>query len=153
MTHTVFFGEGLPESFFRGFQDLKQCDLLIVIGTSLQVQPFASIVDRVPPTCPRVLINLEAVGEADELDFGGNSLFGRFRETGFDWDGKGWAGKRDVLYLGKADDGVRELAEHLGWLEDLEKLYQDGHAKLDEEMGKRKVDAMRTVCPTLDANL
>ncbi len=38
-----------------------RCDLLVVMGTSLVVQPFASLVDRVPPDCPRLLINREKV--------------------------------------------------------------------------------------------
>ena len=39
----VFFGEQLPPRFFRQLQtDLPRCDLLIVMGTSLAVQPFAS---------------------------------------------------------------------------------------------------------------
>ena len=32
-------------------------DLLIVMGTSLGVQPFASLTDEVPASCPRLLIN------------------------------------------------------------------------------------------------
>eukprot|EP01027_Heterolobosea_sp_BB2_P009987 GEZU01014705.1.p1 GENE.GEZU01014705.1~~GEZU01014705.1.p1 ORF type:complete len:157 (-),score=12.88 GEZU01014705.1:16-486(-) len=44
----VFFGESLPERFFRlVLQDFPKCDLLIVIGTSLKVNPFASLVNRV----------------------------------------------------------------------------------------------------------
>jgi NAD-dependent deacetylase sirtuin 2 len=43
----VFFGENLPQKFFdRVEADLKACDLLIVMGTSLTVQPFACLVDR-----------------------------------------------------------------------------------------------------------
>ena len=42
----VFFGEQLPERFFRlRFDDFNSCDLLIVMGTSLKVQPFASLCD------------------------------------------------------------------------------------------------------------
>lgn len=42
----VFFGENLPEKFYvLPHQDFKQCDLLIIMGTSLTVQPFASLVD------------------------------------------------------------------------------------------------------------
>ena len=56
----VFFGENLPERFFKCVRDdFKQCDLLIVLGTSLVVQPFASLIDRVGPHCPRLLINME----------------------------------------------------------------------------------------------
>jgi Sir2 family len=40
----VFFGEALPEAFFeRVQQDMPACDLLIVLGTSLMVQPFAML--------------------------------------------------------------------------------------------------------------
>jgi len=35
-----------------------QCDLLIVIGTALAVQPFASIVDIIDDKVPKVLINM-----------------------------------------------------------------------------------------------
>lgn len=42
----VFFGENLPEKFYvLPHQDFKQCDLLIIMGTSLTVQPFASLVE------------------------------------------------------------------------------------------------------------
>ncbi len=43
----------------RSAPDFQECDLLIVMGTSLQVQPFASLVQKVPQSCPRLLINRE----------------------------------------------------------------------------------------------
>lgn len=43
-------------------KDLPKCELLIIMGTSLVVHPFASLVDNVPDETPRLLINLEAVG-------------------------------------------------------------------------------------------
>ena len=44
----VFFGENLPRRFFDAVEnDLPKCDLLIIMGTSLVVQPFAQMVDRV----------------------------------------------------------------------------------------------------------
>jgi len=43
----VFFGENLPPRFFHcAEKDMPKCDLLIVMGTSLVVQPFASLVDK-----------------------------------------------------------------------------------------------------------
>lgn len=40
----TFFGEALPARFHRRrLSDLPQADLLIVMGTSLQVQPFADM--------------------------------------------------------------------------------------------------------------
>ena len=43
----VFFGEGLPERFFAlADSDFEACDLLLVMGTSLVVQPFAGLIGR-----------------------------------------------------------------------------------------------------------
>ena len=40
----VFFGQSLPEEFHRQMElDKDECDLLIVIGSSLKVQPVALI--------------------------------------------------------------------------------------------------------------
>ena len=59
----VFFGEALPRRFFECAQrDFQQCDLLLVMGTSLVVQPFASLIDQPRPGTPRLLINREKVG-------------------------------------------------------------------------------------------
>lgn len=53
----VFFGEPLPVRFKDLYEtDLGTCDLLIVMGTSLKVAPFAGLVYRVPQTTPRLLV-------------------------------------------------------------------------------------------------
>ncbi|VDK21871.1 unnamed protein product, partial [Anisakis simplex] len=40
----VFFGENLPKRFFKcAVSDFPKCDLLIIMGTSLVVQPFAGL--------------------------------------------------------------------------------------------------------------
>ena len=47
----VFFGQSLPEEFHRQMQlDKDDCDLLVVIGSSLKVQPVALI-----PSMPLLL--------------------------------------------------------------------------------------------------
>ena len=59
----IFFGEAIPQLFFdRQEEDFKRCRLLLIIGTSLKVFPFASLIDVAPPLAPRVLINREPVG-------------------------------------------------------------------------------------------
>ncbi|XP_013142158.1 PREDICTED: NAD-dependent protein deacetylase sirtuin-2-like, partial [Papilio polytes] len=64
----VFFGESLPERFQTCLQeDFQKCDLLIIMGSSLEVQPFASLIDMVPEWCPRLLINREKAGERSPL--------------------------------------------------------------------------------------
>lgn len=124
------FGESLPATFFQRLSDFRTCDLLITIGTSLKVQPFASLIDRVGDDVPRLLINLESVGEIDEFDTSSNSLFGgSYREEGFDFNGLTRGGKeyaRDAKWLGEADKGIRELADALGWTEELEELFEKG---------------------------
>ncbi|KAJ1806338.1 NAD-dependent protein deacetylase sirtuin-2, partial [Coemansia sp. RSA 2599] len=108
----TFFGEGLPSRFFDLLeQDFAKCDLLIVMGTSLLVQPFASLVNDVSSSVPRLLINRVRVGEA------------KVRGPGFDFDGR-HAGQlhRDALILGDCDQACALLAERLGWEEELRGL-------------------------------
>ncbi|KAI9727268.1 MAG: Sir2 histone deacetylase Hst2 [Chrysothrix sp. TS-e1954] len=95
----VFFGEALPSNFFSNRSLPASSDLCIILGTSLTVQPFASLPTMAEEGTPRVLINLERVGGI---------------------------GSRpdDVLLLGDCDDGVRKLADACGWLEELEKLWE-----------------------------
>jgi NAD-dependent histone deacetylase SIR2 len=94
----VFFGEQLPADFFKNRMLPFESDLVIVMGTSLTVQPFASLPGMTRETTPRVLINKERVG------------------------GIG-SGTDDVLLIGDCDDGVRRLAEACGWLNELEALW------------------------------
>jgi NAD-dependent histone deacetylase SIR2 len=98
----------LPPNFFRCIGQLHDADLLIVIGTSLTVHPFASLIDMVGGKCPRVLINLDKVG------------------------GIG-SGKNDMVLLGKCDDIIRDLARELGWEDELEKEWAGTAASLDTD--------------------
>ena len=99
----VFFGEPLPHRVEHCKKvDFAKCDLLIVAGTSLQVQPFASLIMSVPSSTPRVLLNREAVG-MKEMNDNGDSLTGGFRFRRED-------NYRDVFVQGDCDDAVAELA-------------------------------------------
>ncbi|KAI0397664.1 NAD-dependent deacetylase sirtuin-2 [Xylariaceae sp. FL0594] len=106
----VFFGEGLPYSFFENMTVPMEADLVIVIGTSLTVYPFAKLPRLAQYGVPRVLFNMDPVG-----DFG---------ERG-----------DDVLCLGSCDAGIRKLADELGWGDELEKLWVD---KVGEEEAARQ---------------
>ena len=53
----IFFGENLPLDFFEKSNLLDQADLVIVMGTSLKVFPFANLITLIPKTVPIVLIN------------------------------------------------------------------------------------------------
>ncbi|KAJ9109821.1 hypothetical protein QFC20_003237 [Naganishia adeliensis] len=115
----VFFGEGLPGRFFQMMRtDLPKCDLLIVIGTSLQVHPFASLIDYVADDCPRVLINKERVGEAHHR-----------WDDGFRFEDK----TRDFFWQGEADVGIAKLAEKLGWKDELDQLVSSHQSELKKK--------------------
>lgn len=114
----VFFGEALPSDFFENRSLPSEADLCIVMGTSLSVQPFASLPGFCSERVPRVLINGEQVG----------SLGSR---------------PDDVLLIGDCDSGVRKLAEACGWLEELETLWtqtRPGKAQPKTKAEKEKRD-------------
>jgi NAD-dependent SIR2 family protein deacetylase/ankyrin repeat protein len=90
--NVVMFGEPLPESFSATqFEDLRSCDLLLVLGTSLKVYPVAGLVGQVLELCPRVLINNEAVGSFNSF--------------------------RDVQLLGNIDERVTEIMQAMNWVQ------------------------------------
>ena len=71
----VFFGEPLPSHFDEHLErDVDVADLVIVIGSSMKVQPVSMIPDLIHPNVPQILINkerldhhfdIELIGEAD----------------------------------------------------------------------------------------
>lgn len=111
----VFFGEQLPEVFHQNRELPAQADLIIVMGTSLSVQPFASLPSKAREKTPRVLINKEKVG-----DFGSRN--------------------DDVLILGDIDEGVRKLADALGWREELEEMWAGVNGKSKDVAVEKKPD-------------
>jgi len=126
----VFFGEGLPERFFSLLkEDFEKCDLLIIIGTSLKVHPFAGIVNKTKPKVPRLLINLERVGEVDPI----MRLFGL--TSGLDFSKKG---SGDVFHQSTCDQGCQELARLLGWEEELLKLRDTENETLEKKWAAEK---------------
>ena len=60
--NVVFYGEGLPKRFFEKLGECKDVDLIIIMGTSLKVQPFASIPYLTNPFADIVVFNMEEVG-------------------------------------------------------------------------------------------
>lgn len=103
----VFFGEDLPRKFYTlPSKDLGECDLLIIMGTSLEVQPFASLVGRANKQCVRLLINREKVGH-------GHGPLSWFSDSdALKFDKKNNAG--DVAWIGDCDDGILTLAKAIG---------------------------------------
>lgn len=117
----VFFRENLPTRFFQLMQtDFPKCDLLLIMGTSLTVQPFAMLINNVPSTCPRLLINREKTGTMDPMMA---MLQGMLSSGGSGLALDSPRNTRDVALLGDCDEGCVKLADMLGWKEDYEKLF------------------------------
>jgi len=57
--HIVWFGEAVPE-MDKAIQTVQQADILIIIGTSLQVYPAASLLHYAPASIPVHLIDPNA---------------------------------------------------------------------------------------------
>jgi len=112
----TFFGEALPSRFFElRDEDLVQCDLLIIMGTSLHVAPFNGLIHKVRPSVPRLLINNDEVGGPPKAlaDVG----LGQIDST--DLDFRPGFNYRDAFHQGSCDDAVKELAAKLGWSDDV----------------------------------
>ena len=135
----VFFGEDLPERFHAlARADMQAADMVLVLGSSLQVMPMSDLHRQASPTCPRVLINREPAGEEVVVDDAtleslspaqvARILHGH-SQGGFRF--KAADNYRDVFLQGDCDDTVRALADACGWLPDLLELQAAGNAALD----------------------
>lgn len=82
-------------------RDFSVADLVLVLGTSLKVEPFGSIIDECPKTVPRVLMNKHLVGP---------------------WKSKTKCGKKDISILGDLIECLDMLMESVGWDEELKQL-------------------------------
>lgn len=109
----VLFRSSLPKIFFDMVpDDVRDVDLLLVIGTSLRVAPANSLVWRVPRSALRLLVNREPVGD----------------HLGMESDPA--TSQRDFFAAGDCDAVLLDLAEHLGWLDELAPLLE--HHRLPE---------------------
>lgn len=119
----TFFGEKLPQRFFNQLSDFSKCDLLIIIGTSLVVKPFALLVNEVGKDVPRLLINMEEIKSEikppDDASEEEKKLYKKNKLFSFDDPDN----KLDVFYKGKCDEAVEKLADLLGWRLELEEMF------------------------------
>lgn len=103
----TFFGEGLPSKFFDLWEeDAEDVDLAIVVGTSLQVYPFASLPEEVGKDATRVLIN--------------NNRVGNFKR------------KLDLVIIDDVEKVIEDLVERLGWTGELKSLSQGDDKEVTE---------------------
>lgn len=111
----VFFGEALPSAFGENSHQTAMADLVLILGTSLSVYPFAGLPEMARQGKPRMLFNMERVGQ-----------LGRRAD--------------DVIELGSCDAGIRKLAEELGWRDELEEYWRGvvGHEEAERQLRTAK---------------
>ena len=126
----TFYGEMLPDRFYELVEkDFRKCDLLIILGTSLTVQPFASLAGMIKKDVKRLMINLT---KPEEIDWDSDKNF------------------RNVFSRLETDVGTRKLANLLGWEEDLDKLYNDSNIFKDKKTSNDNKKAVETKADNKD---
>lgn len=65
----VFFGEQLPDAFYHFWESPPEFDLILILGSSLNVQPFARAVMELAALTTSILVNRDATQYDDEIDF------------------------------------------------------------------------------------
>ncbi|XP_075458352.1 NAD-dependent protein deacetylase sirtuin-3-like isoform X2 [Ascaphus truei] len=98
----VFFGEDLPKNFNGFSKDFPKADLLIIMGTALEIDPFASIVNSARPNIPRLLLNRDLVGPFKKKPL---------KST-------------DVVELGELCDITKKFVHALNWQDDMEEMIE-----------------------------
>jgi len=122
LPNIVFYGDSLPPIFNRCLlQDFgvnnnttPKCDLLIVIGTSLKVNPIASMINFAQHV-PRLLINNEAVGcpSTHPSDY-------TVVSNGFNFNNQ--QQYNDVHISDDCQKAVKDLIEKLNWTNEFNNL-------------------------------
>lgn len=92
--------------------DLLTADCVIVMGTSLEVEPFADIVKKSRFNVPRLLMNKHSVGPFKRCSsYSSSSNRSAYSQR-----------RKDLQLLGDLIKCVECLVEHLGWTDELNEL-------------------------------
>lgn len=73
--NVVFYGEDLSEEFYKRIHESENFDLVFVMGTSMQVYPFAEIPRLMKTSAWKVMCNRDKVGRFLECFLFSNTLF------------------------------------------------------------------------------
>ena len=73
--NVVFYGEDLNEDFYKKIEESESFDLVLIMGTSLQVYPFAEIPRLMKTSAWKVVFNRDKVGRFLYSFLFSNTLF------------------------------------------------------------------------------
>jgi NAD+-dependent protein deacetylase SIR2 len=94
-------------------------DLVLIIGTSLVVYPFAALPEYTRPSVPRVVMNFDALENFERPN--------------------------DVYIAGDCDQTIWSLCEKLGWLDELQALHKQVDGVEPKLGAEKKSEAEETV--------
>ena len=113
----VFYGENLPIRFFECLQDIKDIDLVIIMGTSLKVFPFAGIPEFVEKNKGVIVFNMEKVGTY------------KYNEMH----------KDDYFIEGKIDENILKFLKDVKLYDEFDEfIWDEYHENLNKIIGKEK---------------
>ena len=120
--NVVFYGEGLDEEFYKRIEESESFDLVLIMGTSLQVYPFAQIPKLMKTSAWKVVFNRDKVGR-----FLYNFLFS------------------NTLFIeGTTDDTVKNFLKDVDLLEDFKNFvkinYGDDNIDTNENIKMMEVN-------------
>lgn len=112
----VFMGEP-PKPYLKRFgRDCTQIDLLIVMGTSLPVEPVGTLPNRIPPNVPQIYIGKKEMYP------------GKYKMTDF-----------DIQLIGECDFVTEMLAKGCGWDLKHDMLPKDTNPQVESFSGQRHI--------------
>ena len=137
--NVVFYGEKLPSRFFEKMKELKEnkdIDLIIIMGTSLKVIPFANIPNLIDENVYKVVFNMDKVG---------NFSFEKILE-------------KSVFIQGKIDDNIIKFLKNCKMFQEFEdyvkKEYNEKIEKvLGDELNNTKDDDIDELINNIKKNL
>ena len=98
----ILYSEDLPERFYEKINYIKECNLVIIIGTSLTVEPFSQLTNKFnKKNCWVVIINKSFIDDFDYYNLYNKELF----------------------LEGLADEIIKQILIDCGWYEDFTKNY------------------------------
>ncbi|WP_275496218.1 Sir2 family NAD-dependent protein deacetylase, partial [Oenococcus oeni] len=57
----ITFYEEMPQHVQEAVETVSKADLLVIVGTSFQVYPFAGLIDYAPADADKIAINMERI--------------------------------------------------------------------------------------------
>ena len=99
----VLYGEDLSKDFYAKKEELKNYDLGIIIGTSLNVEPFSGLPDCLNKNSWLIFMNNDEIGEYDYYNLTNNKIF----------------------IKGNCDELCEKLLKDCGWWEDFKNKFND----------------------------